>query len=387
MVLLLYQVIGVAMIGIYARVRKWQYRHYSRNFRHEENLVMAIIRIWVYDGILASGVAGPVDVFSAANHFQARAQASQRKSTSAEPLSWRVESLDGQPVTAASGQTISVDGKIDPRKRTHAVLLTAPFFSNIEEFIGRRDELNALSSALRRLRKAGAVLAAYCTANYLLAEAGLLDGRAATTHWARAADFARRYPRVELRSHELLIAQDGIISGGSVTSYLNLAVQLVATFAGETLAATTAKSLLIDMNRTSQASYAKLLDEHGHTDTLVARAQKQMEDTLQQGFQLSGLASSLAVSERTLNRRFKEATGLTPLAYLQNLRIEVAKRLLETRPIALDALSRRVGYGDISTFRQLFRRKTGLSPGEYRARFARASVLKDSTDPSHRDVD
>ncbi|NIE64272.1 helix-turn-helix domain-containing protein [Burkholderia sp. Ax-1719] len=339
---------------------------------------MAIIRIWVYDGILASGVAGPVDVFNAANHFRARAAAAQSGSLSAPPLSWRVESLDGQPVTAASGQTINVDGKIDPRKRTDAVLLTAPFFSNIDEFIGQREQLNALSSALRRLRKAGAVLAAYCTANYLLAEAGLLDSRAATTHWARAADFARRYPRVELRSRELLIAQEGIISGGSVTSYLNLAVQLVETFAGEALATKTAKSLLIDMNRTSQASYATLLDEHGHTDTLVARAQKQMEDSLQQGFQLGELAASLAVSERTLNRRFKEAVGLAPLAYLQNLRIEVAKRLLESRPIALEAVSQRVGYNDISTFRQLFRRKTGMSPGEYRTRFARASAATES---------
>ncbi|MGF6478020.1 DJ-1/PfpI family protein [Paraburkholderia sp. JPY419] len=190
---------------------------------------MAIVRIWVYDGILASGVAGPVDVFSAANQFHARRTAAG--TTSAPMLVWRVESLDGRPVTAASGQTIQVDGKIDPRKRADAVLLTAPFFSNIDEFIGRRERLNELSSALRRQRKAGAVLAAYCTANYLLAEAGLLDGRAATTHWARASDLARRYPRVEVRANELLIAQDGIISGGSVTSYLNLAVRLVETFA------------------------------------------------------------------------------------------------------------------------------------------------------------
>ena len=136
---------------------------------------MTIIRIWVYDGILASGVAGPVDVFSAANQFHARKAAAG--TTSAPVFVWRVESLDGQPVKAASGQTIQVDGKIDPRKRADAVLLTAPFFSNIDAFIGRREQLNELSSALRRQRKAGTVLAAYCTANYLLAEAGLLDGR------------------------------------------------------------------------------------------------------------------------------------------------------------------------------------------------------------------
>jgi transcriptional regulator GlxA family with amidase domain len=337
---------------------------------------MITIRIWVYDGIMASGVAGPIDIFNAANQLGAREAA--HGSSPSPVFAWCVESLDGQPVTAASGQTIAVDGKIDPRKRADAILLTAPFFSNMDEFVGRREQLNALSSALRRRRKAGAVLAAYCTGNYLLAEAGLLDGRVATTHWAKAADFARRYPHVEVRSREVLTGQDGILSGGSVTSYLNLGVRLVEMFAGERLAVMTAKSLLIDMNRTSQASYATLLDEHGHVDPLVARAQERMEATLQQGFRLNELAAGLAVSERTLNRRFKQAVGLAPVAYLQNLRIEVAKRLLESRPIGVDMVSQRVGYGDVSTFRQLFKRKTGLSPSEYQMRFARTSPADDT---------
>jgi transcriptional regulator GlxA family with amidase domain len=337
---------------------------------------MITIRIWVYDGIMASGVAGPIDIFNAANQLNAREAA--RGSMPSFAFKWRVESLDGQPVTAASGQGIPVDGKIDPRKRADAILLTAPFFSNMDEFVGRREQLSLLSSALRRQRKAGAVLAAYCTGNYLLAEAGLLDGQTATTHWAKAADFARRYPHVELRAREVLTGQDGILSGGSVTSYLNLAVRLVEMFAGEKLASMTAKSLLIDMNRTSQASYATLLDEHGHVDPLVARAQQRMEATLQEGFRLSELAASLAVSERTLNRRFKQAVGLAPLAYLQNLRIEVAKKLLESRPIGLDLVSQHVGYGDISTFRQLFRRKTGLSPSEYQMRFGRTAAADDT---------
>jgi transcriptional regulator GlxA family with amidase domain len=333
---------------------------------------MVTIRIWVYDGIMASGVAGPIDVFNAANHLAAREAPPAR--ARAPLFTWRVESLDGKPVTASSGQSIAVDGKIDGRKRADAVLLTAPFFTDMDEFIGRREQLIALTSALRHQRKAGAMLATYCTGNYVLAEAGLLDGRAATTHWAKATDFAQRYPLVELRAREVLTTGDGILSGGSVTSYFNVAVRLVELFASEKLAARTARTLLIDTNRASQASYATLLDEHGHADPLVARAQQRMEATLHEGFRLDELAASLAVSERTLNRRFKQATGLAPLAYLQNLRIEVAKQLLESRPIALDTVSQRVGYSDISTFRQLFKRKTGLSPSEYQTRFARAAV-------------
>lgn len=333
---------------------------------------MIAIRIWVYDGILASGVAGSIDVFNAANHLGAR-EVSRGRPPSPK-FEWRVELLDGRPVTAASGQSIAVDGKIDAQRHADIILLTAPYFGDMDEFIGRQGLVSALCSALRRQREAGAVLAAFCTGNYLLAEAGLLDGRVATTHWGMAADFARRYPKVELRAQEVLTVQDGIISGGTVTSYLSLAIRLVDMFAGEKLAAMTAKSLLIDTNRVSQASYATLVDDHGHVDPLVARAQERMEATLQQGFRLSELADYLAVSERTLNRRFKLAVGLAPLEYLQNLRIEVAKQLLESRPIGVDVVSERVGYGDLSTFRQLFKRKTGLSPREYQRRFASSSV-------------
>ena len=229
-----------------------------------------------------------------------------------------------------------------------------------------------LSSALRLQHKAGTLLASYCTGSYLLAEAGLLDGRIATTHWSKAADFSRRYPKVELRSHEVLTEQSGILCSGAVTSYLNLAVRLVERLADSRLAMLVAKTLLIDVNRASQASYATLLDEQGHTDALVARAQRQMEATLQQRFRMSDLAAFLAVSERTLHRRFKQAVGDSPVGYLQTLRVEVAKRLLESGEVELDDISQRVGYGDLSTFRQLFKQKTELSPREYQRRFARS---------------
>lgn len=330
---------------------------------------MTMIRIWVYNGILASGVSGPVDVFTAANRLAAKNPADRRGPF--QPIAWRVESLDGQPVHTASGQTVAVDGKIDARERADAILVTAPFVADMEEFVARREPLQALSSALRRQHKAGAVVASYCTGSYLLAEAGLLNGRIATTHWAKATDFARRYPGVELRANEVLTEQDGVLCTGAVTSFLNLALRLVEMFVGAQLAAMTAKALLIDTNRISQASYATLLDEHGHTDRLVARAQRRMEATLQQGMRLSELAAHLAVSERTLNRRFKQAVGDAPLEYLQTLRVEVAKRLLESGHTSLEAVSLRVGYGDLSTFRQLFKRKTGLSPREYQRRFAR----------------
>jgi transcriptional regulator GlxA family with amidase domain len=181
-----------------------------------------------------------------------------------------------------------------------------------------------LSSALRLQHKAGTLLASYCTGSYLLAEAGLLDHRIATTHWSRAADFSRRYPKVELRSREVLTEQSGILCGGAVTSYLNLAVRLVERLTDSKLAMLVAKTLLIDVNRASQASYATLLDEQGHTDQLVVRAQRQMEATLQQRFRMSDLAAHLAVSERTRKHEPQSAARATsskrPTWRLRNVR-------------------------------------------------------------------
>lgn len=324
-----------------------------------------MIRIWVYDGILASGVAGPTDVFTAANSLRSKIP------TEAAPISWRVESIDGRPVRTASGRPLPVDGKINPNAEADVVLLTAPFVAEMDTFIAHTPLLKALSSALRNRHGAGTVVATYCTGSYLLAEAGLLEGRIATTHWAKAADFIRRYPRVQLRADRVLTEQEGILCGGAATSFMDVALRLVAMLAGSSLAALTARTLLIDTNRVSQAPYAALLDEHGHTDRLVARAQERMAATMQQHLRLSELATYLAVSERTLSRRFKSAIGMAPLEYLQALRIEVAKRLLENGTIGFDTVSQRVGYEDPSTFRQLFKRGTGVSPREYQRRFAR----------------
>lgn len=326
-----------------------------------------MIRIWVYNGILASGVSAPVDVFTAANHLGKDLPAARR-------LTWRVESIDGRPVRSGSGQMIEVDGKIDGRAGADAILMTAPFVADMETFTAHNPLVQIFGSALRQQHQRGALIATYCTGSYLLAEAGLLDGRIATTHWAKAADFARRYPRVALRADQVLTEQEGMLCGGAVTSFLDVALRLVERFAGADLAAATAKALLIDANRLTQAPYASLVEEHGHGDRLVIRAQRRMEATLRQRFNLPELANHLAVSERTLSRRFKQAVGATPLEYLQSVRIELAKRLLETGGDSFDEVSRRVGYEDAATFRQLFKRRTGVSPREYRQRFARTGI-------------
>jgi len=169
----------------------------------------------VYDGILASGVAGSVDVFTAANAVFAETSAGRSLKTPL--LRWRIESPDGKQVETASGQVVQVDGPINARAIADAVIVTGPFVANIERFFERGDVIKPLLSALRRQHERGALLASYCTGSFILAEAGLLDGGVATTHWAKAKLFAKRYPEVDLRVSEILTEQNRILCSGAGT--------------------------------------------------------------------------------------------------------------------------------------------------------------------------
>ena len=288
----------------------------------------------------------------------------------APPLQWRIELLDGKPVQTASGQLVAVDGPINARAAADAVIVTGPFIGNIESFFENPDRLKPLFAALRRQHERGALLASYCTGSFILAEAGLLDGGVATTHWAQAKTFASvtRSRSAGLRNPDRAEPYPVQRRGDHLAQSRAAAGREICRARGRR------RDRQDDADRHQPrlaVSYASLPDAPGHSDALVARAQRWMEKSLKEGFSLAELARHLAVSERTLNRRFKLATGEAPLHYLQSLRVDVAKRLLATTGLSVDAVSARVGYSDLSTFRRLFRRETGLSPRDYQRRFSR----------------
>ncbi|WKB53844.1 GlxA family transcriptional regulator [Eleftheria terrae] len=330
---------------------------------------MPLVRIWAVDGALSSGVAAPVDIFLAANHL---ATLGSDPAPQSRLLQWKVESLDGKPVRTASGQILPVDGQISGSASADAIWLTGPFVPDAIRFLASRHALDPLLAALQRQHERGALLATYCTGSFLLAEAGLLHGKAATTHWSQAATFRSRYPDVRLKPEEIVTEQAGILCSAAVTSYHNLALRLVEKLAHAKLAMDTAKLMLIDRHRDLQSPYAGGLQgafEHG--DDLVAQAQRWMAKRLKEGISISELSRQLAVSERTLNRRFKQALGEPPVKHLQSLRIEMAKRLFETTRATSEVVCGRIGYSDVATFRELFKRHTGVTPSEYRRRFGR----------------
>jgi transcriptional regulator GlxA family with amidase domain len=212
-------------------------------------------------------------------------------------------------------------------------------------------------------------VAGICTGVSLLAGAGLLDGRPATTHWA-IVDYCRRvYPNVLWSADRFITESDNIFCGGGLYASIDLSLYLVERYCGHMVAVQTAKSLLLESPRIWQSAYSAQPPRSAHGDEPVQRAQKWLLSHSREEVDLDALAAKVGMSPRNFARRFKTATGEAPLAYLHRLRIDNAKHHLESAHKSVQEISLKIGYEDVAFFRQLFRRYTGTSPREYRARF------------------
>ncbi|MGE0400778.1 MAG: GlxA family transcriptional regulator [Kofleriaceae bacterium] len=221
---------------------------------------------------------------------------------------------------------------------------------------------------LRRAFAGGADVASACTGAFLLGEAGLLDGRTATTHWAFQALLAQRYPRLVLAPQAVLCDQGRVITAGGATSFINLTLLLVERLLGPDVAWAASKFFLIDPNKSPQGAYAAFSTQKDHGDAAILRAQQIVERDVRDAPSVDELAHAVALSPRTFSRRFLDATGNTARDYIQRVRVEAAKRALEAGD-AVATVADRVGYGDAAAFRKLFSRVAGLTPAEYRARY------------------
>lgn len=236
-------------------------------------------------------------------------------------------------------------------------------------------ELRSRSPELRRFLRAahrrGATLASVCTGAFGLAESGLLDGHRAATHWAFQEAFRARFPAVELMPQEILVDEGRLLSTGGATSFLNFAMYLVERIWGPELARVAARMFLIDERKAPQGAYAIFAGQRQHSDQAILRAQTLIEAQAGKALSVELLASRVAMSRRTFIRRFKAATGAPPREYLQRAAVESAKRQLESTKDQVAEVARHLGYEDLAAFRRLFVRHTGLTPVEYRRRYAR----------------
>ncbi|MCF5232154.1 MULTISPECIES: GlxA family transcriptional regulator [unclassified Pseudomonas] len=312
------------------------------------------ITLLLADDCSAANATLVLEMLSAANLF-----------ADSPPFEVVVVSLDGQPVTTWSGQCMQVACAAAQVRRTDLILIPG-FLFTLKQAL---PTFPAYGLWLREQYAQGAVLASMCTAAFLLAESGLLQGLRATTHWAFAELFRRRYPDVSLEDAQILCEENRVITSGGASAAMDLMLHLIRRFGSPELAHTCGKYLLIDGVRTEQSVYALWSLPKNHGDGEILRVQHWLEQHFAQALVIDDVARRFGFGVRNFKRRFKEATGYTPVGYVQTLRLERAKQMLESTRMTLESITYAVGYEDSNSFRRLFQQRVGMLPAAYRKKF------------------
>jgi transcriptional regulator GlxA family with amidase domain len=313
----------------------------------------------------ASTAIGPIEVFHSAGvlwqylHGQAP-----------EPrFRVRIASIDGGSVTSLCSLRMTPDCAIHDIKKTDIIIVPASGL-DVQERIARN---TALLPWLRKWHARGAYIAGICSGVAFLAECGLLDGRQATTHWAVAEELRRRYPKVLWHPERFVTEDHQVFCSGGVYASIDLSLYLVEKFCGHEIALKCAKSLLVSMPRGRQSGYAVVPLSRPHSDDKIKEIEEYLREHFDRDVSIDELADRVGMGPRNFIRRFKASTGRLPGAYVQMLRVSAAKELLEHGAASIQAVCLKTGYEDIAFFRSLFKRHTGMTPAEYRSRFAQMS--------------
>jgi transcriptional regulator GlxA family with amidase domain len=313
------------------------------------------IALFALDGLFDTGLSVMREAFGLANRFAARPKSPPFELTiiSAQPT-----------VRTALGLTIPAQ-PITPRLKPDWVIVPAPMAGLPDELLATlaRPDFQAAQAQLRRWRAGGARIAASCIATFILAEAGLLDGREATTTWWLAPLFRQRYPNVRLDERRMLVPTDAGVTAGAAMGHLDLALWLIHQ-SSPALADTVSRYLLADV-RASQAAY--IIPNHlAQADPVVQRFEQWAREHLKAGFSLQDAARALGMTPRSLQRRCEAVLGKSPLSYFQDLRVERARGLLHGSGLGVDAIAAEVGYADGATLRTLLRQRLGRGVRELR---------------------
>ena len=290
------------------------------------------------------------------------------------PFDVEVVAPEAGVLMTASGLPITAHRALREVRQTHIIIAPSILVEAADWKCGRYPELIAW---LKHHHARGAMLCSACSGVLLIAETGLLDGLDATMHWAYAPSFRRNFPKVRVRLEEALIAtgarQEFVMSGASA-SWHDLVLYLIARQVGPAAAQAISRFLLLQWHRDGQAPYVPFAPPTDHGDTVVRALQDWLTEHYSVVKPVEELVRRSGLPERTLKRRFTQATGLPPIQYVQHLRIEEAKRRLERTSTPIDQISFEVGYEDAASFRRLFRRITRVTPGEYRRKLRLPAV-------------
>lgn len=321
---------------------------------------MINVSILIHENVILSSACGPLDILTRTNQILAEA---------GKPPKFRVELVSEKlkNVMLADQAQFICDKTLD--NVIHTNLVIVPAFKGEPGKV--LDKNRVMVDWIKAEHAKGAEIASLCVGSYFLAEAGLLNGKPCTSHWAAIDDLRRRYPQIKARPDQVLTDQDGIYTGGGAFSSLNLIVYLVEKFCGKEVGIKASKNFSIHMDHLSQAHFSVFKGQRQHSDNDIAKAQSFIEDNYTRDISLEQTAKRFNMSKRNFIRRFKKATHNTPLEYLQRVKVEAAKQGLEMKGQNISAIMYEVGYNDMKTFRDVFKRITGLTPQAYRKKYCR----------------
>nr|WP_299071451.1 helix-turn-helix domain-containing protein [uncultured Allomuricauda sp.] len=316
---------------------------------------------------ILSNVVGPFKVLMAANQFL--------KQTGARKDDFFETHLVGleHDYSLYNGMfSIHCDKTIDDIGKTDLILIPALRPDKLVDDL--KDNQGFVPWILNQRNKHNAEVASMCMGAFVLAQTGLVDGKQCATHWAAMEMFKTMFPQVNLVSNKIVTDEDGIYSSGGAFSFLNLMLHLVEKYCGRGTAIYISKFFEIDMDRVDQNQFAIFQGQKDHDDAAIQEAQKYIESNVMDKISVQQLAKKYAISSRNFVRRFKKATQNTPLEYIQRVKIEAAKRSLESTEKNVNEVMYQVGYADQKAFRTVFKKYAGLSPVAYKTKYNRSRV-------------
>lgn len=290
-----------------------------------------------------------------------------------ELLDVQIVSADGKSFHCLGSIPVQPHAAMDEVKQADAVIV-CDMYTSIYDVPKNRYPREV--AWLRQMHSNGALIASVCSGTLLLAESGLLNGHEATAHWAYRDMFQRHYPKVAFRNESILCLEaesDHLVTAGGVSAWHDLVVYLIAYFCGYQHAIETAKVFLISGHSEGQSPYSVMTRPMEIADRAISDCQGWIADNYSVANPVERMVERSGLNSRTFSRRFRAATGFAPIAYVQALRIEEAKQMLETEALSIDEIAASVGYDDPASFRRVFKRSVAQSPAAYRKKIQRIS--------------
>jgi transcriptional regulator GlxA family with amidase domain len=316
-----------------------------------------------HEAVMAS-VVDPRTIFTGVNDFLEAA---------GKPALFKVQLVGlTKQVKLTNGQfSVHTDALMNDVKKTDLIIIPA-LGGDLKITVKKNKDF--IPWIIKQYKK-GTEVASLCIGAFLLASTGLLNGKECSSHWLTAELFREMYPEVNLVDGRIVTEQQGLYSSGGATSYWSLLLHLVEKYAGREMAIMASKIYALEIDRKSQSPFAMFNGQKKHEDEPIKQAQEFIENNVAEKISVEDLAIKYSIGRRHFERRFKKATHNSPLEYMQRVKIEAAKKQLESSPKNVNEVMYEVGYADSKAFRTVFKKITGLSPIDYRNKYNKEAAV------------